>query len=215
MGMDTFVYSWVPLGGQIIGMVIRHGEALSITEHLTVSDDERPIYRPTVHYAYLPTDAAMDSLSELRMRGLQLQPRLRIMQDEIVHGRDELGVLLMGHDLNAWWVGSQLDIDEARALVPGQNATTLQVAASVLGAVFWMIKHPDEGFNVPDDLAHDEVLAVANPYLGPCPSVQSDWTPLVNRRHLFGAWGGKAMPAAEDLWQFDSFLAYPLQVSTK
>ena len=27
MGMDTFVYSWVPLGGQIVGMVIRHGEA--------------------------------------------------------------------------------------------------------------------------------------------------------------------------------------------
>ena len=51
MGMDTFVYSWVPLGGQIIGMVIRHGEALSITEHLTVSDNDRPIYRPTVHYA--------------------------------------------------------------------------------------------------------------------------------------------------------------------
>jgi homospermidine synthase len=150
--MDTFVYSWVPLGGQIIGMVIRHGEALSITEHLTVSDDQRPIYRPTVHYAYLPTDAAMDSLHELRMRGLQLQPRLRIMQDEVLHGRDELGVLLMGHDLNAWWVGSQLDIDETRALVPGQNATTLQVAASVLGALCWMINHPDQGFNVPDDL---------------------------------------------------------------
>ena len=112
MGMDTFVYSWVPLGGQIVGMVIRHGEALSITEHLTVTDGQRPIYRPTVHYAYLPTDAAMDSLHELRMRGLQLQPRLRIMQDEVIHGRDELGVLLMGHDLNAWWVGSQLDIEE-------------------------------------------------------------------------------------------------------
>ena len=89
----------------------------------------------------------------------QLQPRLRIMQDEIIHGRDELGVLLMGHDLNAWWVGSQLDIDETRALVPGQNATTLQVAASVLGAVFWMINNPDRGFNVPDDLPHDKVLA--------------------------------------------------------
>ena len=215
MGMDTFVYSWVPLGGQIVGMVIRHGEALSITEHLTVTDGQRPIYRPTVHYAYLPTDAAMDSLHELRMRGLELQPRLRIMQDEVIDGRDELGVLLMGHDLNAWWVGSQLDIEETRALVPGQNATTLQVAASVLGAVFWMINNPDQGFNVPDDLPHDEVLAVANPYLGPCPSVQSDWTPLLNRRHLFTTWGGKAAPTADDLWQFDSFLAYPLQVATK
>jgi homospermidine synthase len=215
MGMDTFVYSWVPLGGQIVGMVIRHGEALSIAEHLTVNDDERPIYRPTVHYAYLPTDAAMDSMHELRMRGLQLQPRLRIMQDEIIHGRDELGVLLMGHDLNAWWVGSQLDIDETRALVPGQNATTLQVAASVLGAAFWMINNPDRGFNVPDDLPHDQVLRVANPYLGPCPSAPSDWTPLTNRRHLFHVWGGRAMPSPADMWQFETFLAYPLQVASK
>ena len=85
----------------------------------------------------------------------------------------------------------------------------------MLGAVFWMINHPDQGFNVPDDLPHDEVLAIANPYLGPSPSVQSDWTPLTHRRHLFSAWGGKTMPSPDDLWQFDSFLAYPLQASTK
>ena len=45
--------------------------------------------------------------------------------------------------------------------------------------------------------------------------MQSDWTPLLNRRHLFKAWGGKAAPTVDDLWQFESFLAYPLQVSTK
>jgi len=213
-GMDTFVYSWVPLGGQIIGMVIRHGEALSITEHLTIVEGGRTVYRPTVHYAYQPTDCAMDSMHELRMRGLKLQPRLRIMQDEITHGRDELGVLLMGHDLNAWWVGSQLDIDETRALVPGQNATTLQVAASVLGAIFWMIRNPNEGFNVPDDLPHDQVLEVANPYLGPCPSVQSDWTPLTNRNFLFEQWGGRKRPSADELWQFQTFLAFPLQAAS-
>ena len=107
----------------------------------------------------------------------------------------------------SWWVGSQLDIDETRELVPGQNATTLQVAASVLGAVFWMIRNPRRGFNVPDDLPHDEVLGVANHYLGPCPSVRSDWTPLLNRVDLFAKWGGAARPADEDVWQFGSFLA--------
>ena len=53
------------------------------------------------------------------------------MTDEITDGRDELGVLLLGHGLNGWWTGSQLDIHESRKLVPGQNATTLQVAAAV------------------------------------------------------------------------------------
>jgi hypothetical protein len=45
------------------------------------------------------------------------------------------GVLLLGHDLNGWWTGSQLTIEETRALVPHQNATTLQVAESVIGGV--------------------------------------------------------------------------------
>jgi homospermidine synthase len=206
-GMDTLVRSWVPLGGEIRGMVIRHGEALTITEALTVWDGDRPIYRPTVNYAYLPTDAAIASLYELRMRNLVMQPKLRIMSDEIISGRDELGVLLMGHDLTSWWVGSQLDIEETRRLVPGQNATTLQVAASVLGAVSWMIRNPRRGFNVPDDLPHDEVLAVAGAYLGPCPSVQSDWTPLANRVDLFARWGGTVRPADDDVWQFGTFLA--------
>ena len=171
MGMNTYVRSWVPKHGEIIGMVVRHGEAFTISDHLTVWDEKsgKPIYRPTVHYAYLPTDAAMDSLHELKMSGYILQERQRIMNDEIISGMDELGVLLMGHDLNGWWVGSQLDIHETRQLTPHQNATTLQVAASALGAAIWMIKNPRRGLCVPDDLPDDEVLGVANPYLGSLP----------------------------------------------
>ncbi len=206
MGMNTWVRSWVPLHGEIIGMVIRHGEAFTISDHLTVWQGNKPIYRPTVHYAYLPTDAAIASLHELKMRGYQMQAKQRILNDEIISGMDELGVLLLGHALNGWWVGSQLDIHETRGLVQHQNATTLQVAASILGAVAWMIRNPQMGFNVPDDLPHEEVLAVANPYLGPCPSVQTDWTPLQNRVELFAKFG-RSRPADEDVWQFETFLA--------
>ena len=187
-------------------MVVRHGEAFTISDHLTVWDDDgTAVYRPTVHYAYLPTDAALASLHELKMTGLELQTRQRIMDDDIVSGIDELGVLLLGHDLGGWWVGSQLSIEETRTLVPGQNATTLQVAASVLGAVVWMIRNPDRGVLVPDQLDHREVLAVAGPYLGPCPSVRSDWTPLANRVDVFDGYG-RQRPADEDVWQFETFL---------
>lgn len=206
MGMNTWVRSWVPLGGEILGMVIRHGEAFSISDHLTVWDGSKPIYRPTVHYAYHPCDAAIVSLHELKMRSLEIQDNLRIMNDEIISGIDELGVLLLGHDLTGWWTGSQLSIDEARDLVAHQNATTLQVAASVLGAVAWMIENPNQGFCLPDELPHEQVLKVASPYLGPCPSVQTDWTPLKNRVDLFERFG-KRRPAAEDVWQFETFLA--------
>lgn len=204
MGMDTWVRSWIP-SGEINGMVIRHGEAFTISDYLTVWDGEVPVYRPTVHYAYLPCDAAVASLLEMKMSGYPIPAKMRIMSDEIVSGSDELGVLLLGHDLTGWWVGSSLSIQETRRLVPHQNATTLQVAASVLGALNWMIKHPDQGVRVPDELPHREILAVASPYLGENISTQTDWTPMKNRVEPFAKFG-KARPRDEDIWQFETFL---------
>jgi homospermidine synthase len=211
-GIRTFVHSWVPAGGPIIGMVVRHAESFTISDYLTVWEDtiegRRPVYRPTVHYAYMPCDNAILSLYELTMRNFQLQPKLRIMSDEITEGIDELGVLLMGHGLTTWWTGSQLDIHETRQLVKGQNATTLQVAAAVLGGLVFMIGNPRRGILVPDDLPYKEILDVAGAYLGPCPSVQSNWTPLESRSRLFGKWGTQPVLEA-DLWQFASFAVEP------
>src|SRR5207342_843718 len=116
-------------------------------------------------------------------------PTLRIMSDENTGGIDELGVLLMGHGLTTYWTGSQLDIHEARRLVPGQNATTVQVAASVVAGLTFMIRNPWKGILVPDELPHREILDVAGPYLGPCPSVRTNWTPLESRSRLFAKWG--------------------------
>lgn len=203
-GCRTWVRSWVP-AGDITGMVIRHGEAFSISDFLTVTEGGRAVYRPTVHYAYCPADAAISSLHELHMRGYRLQAEQRIMGDDIVDGRDELGVLVMGHPLTAWWTGSLLDIAEARRLAPGQNATTLQVAAGLLGAIRWILDNPRRGVRLPDELPHEEVLATAMPYLGPFVSRQVDWTPLRARVDVF-AGHGPPPPSAEDTWQFASFL---------
>lgn len=98
----------------------------------------------------------------------------------------------------------RLGIEEARKLVPHQNATTLQVAASVLGAVGWMVEHPREGLCTPEDLDHKTVLRIAGPYLGPCPSMPTNWTPLDDRSDPFRKF--VPQPSAEDVWQFGSFL---------
>ncbi len=66
MGINTCVVSWVPPDHHIVGMIVRHGEAFTITEKLTVWEDGKAIYRPTVHYAYCPCDCAIASLYELR-----------------------------------------------------------------------------------------------------------------------------------------------------
>ena len=70
-------------------MVVRHGEAFSISDRLTVWEDGKAVYRPTVHYAYCPCDAAINSLHELEMRQYKLQEKQRIMNDEIIKGADD------------------------------------------------------------------------------------------------------------------------------
>ncbi len=205
MGMNTLVRSWAPLGGEIIGLAIRHSELFTISDCLTVWNGPVPVYRPTTLYIYLPTDATWASLHEMRMQNYRLQPNQRIMTNEIIDGRDEVGVLLLGHDLNGWWTGSQLDIHETRRLVPNQNATTLQVAASAFAALVWLLRNPRRGFHLPDQLPAGEILEICRPYLGPCPSVPVNWSPLKNRYDPFQKFG-RAIPAAEDQWQFETFL---------
>ena len=204
MGMNTRVRTWVP-NYAVQGMVVRHGEAFTLSDHLTVWEEGKAVYRPTVHYAYCPCDNAVISLHELRGYDYQLQPKLRIMTDEITGGSDILGALIMGHPYNAWWTGSDLSIEESRRLVPHQNATTMQVAISVIAAGMWMMENPAKGPVVPDELPHDYILSIAEPWLGRNLSVASDWTPLKGRHQQFQGHSTPDLDLA-DPWQFQNFL---------
>ena len=196
-GASTRVRSWTPLEGPYQGFLVTHNESISIADYYTVSDSGVPVYRPTVHYAYHPCDDAVLSVHELGGRNWHMQGAQRLMMDEIVGGIDELGVLLMGHSKGAYWHGSQLSIEAARAAAPHNNATSLQVTAAVLGGIVWAIENPHAGIIEADHLDHARVLEVARPYLGDLVGAYSDWTPLRDRGRLF----------AEDLdtecpWQF-------------
>ncbi len=204
MAHQTIVRSTVP-SGPIIGMVIRHGESFTICDHLTLWRDGRPFYRPTVHYAYCPSDAAWASFVELQGAQYEYPTRQRIMNDDIIEGRDELGVLLMGHPYRSWWTGMRTTIDEARQVAAHQNATTVQVAASILGAVDWLLRSPREGVRVPDELPWRDVLAVATPYVGTTWSGPIDWDPVSTRVDWFDRWSGRELDR-DDPWQFTNFL---------
>jgi homospermidine synthase len=205
MGINTRVVTWVPPDHHVIGMVVRHGEAFTITEKLTVWKDGKAVYRPTVHYAYCPSDAAIVSLWELAGRDYSLQPRVRIMTDEITSGEDILGALVMGHPYQSWWCGTDLSIEESRRLVPHQNATTMQVAISVVAASMWMLENPARGLCVPDDLPHEYVLEISKPYLGKFLSLPSDWNPLKHYSNAFENFNHPQIDRS-DPWQFTNFL---------
>jgi homospermidine synthase len=196
-GAGTRVRSWTPLAGPIQGYMITHNESISIADYLTLREDGRVTYRPTCHYAYHPCDDAILSLHELQGNAFRPQSRFRLMNEEITDGIDELGVLLYGHPNNAYWYGSQLSIDETRRLAPYQNATALQVTSAVLAGMVWAIEHPRRGVVEADELDHERILEIMEPYLGPMVGAYSDWTPLSGRGGLFP----EDVDAA-DPWQF-------------
>lgn len=204
MGMNTWVRSWVP-HEEIIGMVIRHAEAISISDHLTIREKGKIVYCPTVHYAYLPCNETITSLHELRCRNYDLQKQLRIMNNEIIDGEDILGALIMGHQYNSWWTGSVLNIEESNRLIPNQNATTVQVGIGVVSAVVWMLENPEKGLCMPDDLPYEYILNIARPYLGQFISIPSDWTPLKNYQVFFKENPNLGMDR-KNIWSFNNFL---------
>jgi homospermidine synthase len=153
-----------------------------------------------VHYSYHPCDGAVASLHELAGKNWKLQTTQRVLMSDIKEGTDELGVLLMGHAKAAYWYGSQLTVREARKLAPYNNATSLQVSASILGAIVWAVENPRCGVIDPDDMDFERVLEIARPYLGKMVGVYSNWTPLVDRGVLFP----EDMDTA-DPWQFKNF----------
>jgi homospermidine synthase len=184
-GAGTRVRTWTPRAGHFHGFCITHGESISMADYFTVREGMQVAYRPTVHYAYHPCDSAVMSVHELAGRNYVQQERQRILMEDIVSGIDELGVLLAGHRRNAYWYGSQLSIGEARKLAPYNNATSLQVCASVLSGAVWAMENSNLGVVEPDEMDFRRCLEICMPYLGPVAGEYTDWTPLHERDRLF------------------------------
>ncbi|WP_048647464.1 homospermidine synthase [Nitratireductor soli] len=202
-GANTRVRSWCPTPGPQYGFLVTHNEAISIADFFTVRDKKgKLVYRPTCHYAYHPCNDAVLSLNEMFGAAGKAQPVQHVLDEtELVDGIDELGVLLYGHDKNAYWYGSQLSLEEARALAPYQNATGLQVTSAVLAGMVWALENPEAGIVETDEIDYRRCLEIQMPYLGPVKGYYTDWTPLDGRPGLF----------PEDLderdpWQFRNIL---------
>ncbi|WP_182085348.1 homospermidine synthase [Aureimonas sp. ME7] len=202
-GANTRVRSWCPTPGAQYGFLVTHNESISIADYFTHRNKEDEVtFRPTVHYAYHPANDAVLSLHELFGAAGKIQPEHHVLdENELVEGIDELGVLLFGHEKNAYWYGSQLSLEETRRIAPYQNATGLQVTSAVLAGMVWALENPESGIVEADEIDYRRCLEVQRPYLGPVKGYYTDWTPLTDRPGLF----------PEDLdekdpWQFRNIL---------
>ncbi|MBS9721015.1 homospermidine synthase [Tianweitania sp. BSSL-BM11] len=202
-GANTRVRTWCPTPGAQYGFLVTHNEAISIADFFTSTNKKGEItYRPTCHYAYHPANDAVLSLHEMFGAAGKPQNEFHVLnENELVDGADELGVLLYGHDKNAYWYGSRLTLEEARKLAPYQNATGLQVSSAVLAGMVWALENPEAGIVDTDEMDFKRCLEVQLPYLGPVEGHYTDWTPLDRRPGLF-----EEDLDTKDPWQFRNIL---------
>ena len=204
-GAATRVRTWCPTPGPQHGFLVTHNEAVSISDYFTVRDKhDEVVYRPTCHYAYHPSNDAILSLHELFGAAGRIQPTHHVLTEgELLDGSDELGVLLYGHEKNAYWYGSQLSLAEARKLAPYQNATGLQVSSAVLAGMVWAVENPYSGIVEAEEMDFRRCLEIQRPYLGRMKGCFTDWNPLTDRPGLF-----KEDIDADDPWQFRNVLVH-------
>ncbi|HWT60265.1 MAG TPA: homospermidine synthase [Rhizobium sp.] len=202
-GANTRVRTWCPTPGPQYGFLVTHNESISIADYFTVRDKDGEVtFRPTCHYAYHPANDAVLSLHEMFGNGGTPQPVHHVLdEDELEDGIDELGVLLYGHEKNAYWFGSRLSLEETRRIAPYQNATGLQVTSAVLAGMVWALENPKAGIVEADEIDYKRCLEVQRPYLGPVEGHYTDWTPLDGRPGLF-----PEDIDTKDPWQFRNVL---------
>ena len=202
--------SWVPQYGRFFGNIIRHDESYTIGRTLTVKDNSgKTIYKPSVYYVYNPTQEANASLEELKERNHKLQDHYRFMTDEIIDGRDILGLTYYLENGDVFWVGSMLTIHEARKIFPPEyhkfiNATNTTVSAGILSAVLEIIRLDKKGKKLglisPDDLPWYKIIYDQIGYLGDFVFMKTDFSNIISDNRF-----GRPYKLSKN-WQFDEFL---------
>ncbi len=177
--LETSAHSYTPGYKNYIGLLIRHGENITIGETMstykTKDGKKERTWSPSVYYVYHPTNDTMASTYELKEKNYRYQDNTRLFTSEIIDGRDELGVTFFLGNGDIFWIGSLLDIDEARDIFENKfnekiNATLAQVIGGYLSGVFHVIDLNKEkkynGVMVPEDLPYKEIYNTMKPFYG-------------------------------------------------
>lgn len=168
-GFQQKVASYTPTAGADWAYLISHHESSAIADMLSTED-----YRPTVYYAYRPADAAVRSIENHIARDWKAPKVETIFKGR--SGYDELGVLLIAEGFT-YWYGSTLNSAQARALMPYNGPTTLQVTATIAAAVRYIMRNPHKGVIEAEQLPFDQILEQTKKYLGHVAGYEVEWSP--------------------------------------
>ncbi len=201
-GYNSYAYSYTPLSKNLVGMLIRHEECYTICRKLTLKNEKNEIiYKPSCYYVYKPCDSCVASTYEVKDNLGKYQDKRRLLTSDIIEGRDELGCTLFFENGDIYWVGSMLDIEEARLIYDNEynhiiNATVLQVVAGYMGSILYLIECIEnkqyKGLLTPEELPAKRFVELTKPMLGHFGLIKVlDWTV-------------KTKP--NELWQWEDFM---------
>lgn len=210
-GCSAYAQSYTPISKNYVGMLIPHEENYTIAKCLTVRDKNGKVeYSPSVYYVYHPTDSTMASTFEIKEKNNIWQDDYRLLTKDVERGRDELGMCFFIEGGRVFWIGSLMDINEARELYDNKineyiNATNVQVAGGFFSGLVYLIDLANKGeFNglmVPDDLPHDRMWELSRMFLGPFIFMEvEDWKPQSYHKEYL------KQEERDKNWQFYNFL---------
>lgn len=212
-GMSTFLTSYTPISKNYIGMMVRHDEAFTIGRKLSYYENGKLIHKPSVYYVYRPTDSTIQSFYELKEHNMKYQAQRRLLTHDIIDGADELGVTFFLENGKIYWIGSLLDIHEAREFYGEKykdiiNATTLQVVAGYLSGIMYIVDLINQnkylGVMCPDDLPFAELFNYSGPFFGNFFVMEvQDWKEIVKYNPEVDA---ETIDNNTKKWQFADFL---------
>ena len=173
IGIYSYAQSWIPFCNRIIGNLIPHDESNTIGQKLTIKNKNGDIkYKPSVYYVYHACNDAMLSVDELKQNTENYQNNYRCLTNEIIDGRDILGLTYFLEDKSVYWIGSLLSIQEARDLFDNQinefiNATNVQVLSGYISGILYIMDLGNQklGKLTPDDIP-EYIIRYQLPFLG-------------------------------------------------
>lgn len=216
-GCDKYGITYSPISKNVLGMVIRHEECFTICRKLSIRDKyNKIIYKPTSFYVYQPSNSTMMSIYELKERNFIYQDNLRLLTNDIIEGRDELGVTMFFADKSIYWIGSLLDIEEARYIYNNQyndiiNCTSLQVISGYFGSFIHIINNINnkiyKGLLYPEDMPIRDFMKWTKPLLGNFVIIKvNDWNPITAKYERKYIHNQKENNTTKPLWQYSDFI---------
>ena len=144
------------------GMLIPHSEIITMSEFFNYKGDS-----PSISYIYHPCEEAIRGLEFFRKNDYKILPDfLTVRNKDVISGWDSICCLLKFKNGDNFIAGTICGVKDARRMKFKSNATVIQVAAFMVGAICWSLKNPSQGLNNAETIPNAFIFDMGEKYMG-------------------------------------------------